>query len=103
MLSLLLQTVVRRSFPPARLYSKYGRPELDAQQRVGSKVLNKAQKPHELYRWIFKKFTPAKASILSLCEGSGTACVAALVEGHSVTGVDYCAEMVNYSYQRVHR
>ena len=86
--------MVRRTFPPARAYSKYGRPELDAQVRIQGKALNKAQKPHELYRWIFRKFTPVGAPILSLFEGTGSAMVAALVEGCSVVGVDYCSEMV---------
>jgi len=83
--------------------SLYGRPEIDCQVRTLGLILNRAQKPVDLYRWLLRHFSAPGDNVLSLHEGTGSAAMASILESRSVIGVDYCLEMIVQARSRLAR
>lgn len=81
------------------------RPELDLVRQVPNtkQVVNVTQKPVELYRWIYRHFNGAgdKMTVLSVCDGTASAVVAALANGHDAVGVDYSLTQHTYARSRL--
>lgn len=71
------------------------RPELDSLLvNVSGQTVNVTQKPVELYRWIHRHFSDGdKLRVLSLCDGTGSAVIAAAADGHDAVGIDYNRKM----------
>lgn len=81
-------TSLHFSAPESR--SLRNRPELDSVVKDHLDLtINATQKPVEVYRWINRHFLSGKSSVLSVCDGTGSATVAAAADGHNVVGVDY--------------
>lgn len=66
-------------------------------------MVNSTQKPVEAYRWINRHFNPTgdKLNILSLCDGTGSAVVAAVADGHNAVGVESLATMHHFARVRL--
>ena len=98
---LVLQTVPYRHFPQPNGISRYGNPSEDCIVKVNNLTLNPCQKPVELMRWIIRHFSNPSDQVLSLCEGTGTSCIAAAIEGRNIVGVDYLPEMFEGAAMRI--
>ena len=97
------QTKVGRRFMWPTTYSKYKMPGLDEIVKVGNKRLNPSQKSVEMIRWFIRHFCGKDEAVLSLCDGTGTTCAAAVAEGRAAAGVDYCPEMHYSACERLKR
>jgi hypothetical protein len=77
------------SFPRPEKRSRYMRPELDAVLcgDLGEEV-NRTQKSIDECRLIIRLCTPNQGWVLSICNGTGTAMIAAALEGRSCVGVE---------------
>lgn len=88
-------------------YSKFGRAEVDAIVMKGDKALNPTQKSVEAMRWLVRHFGRSGAGlpgmVVSACDGTGTATVAALLEGRNVIAFEKSASQVELSSHRVNR
>lgn len=68
--------------------SRYGRPELDCRFEDALGAHNPCQKSIELERWLVRHFSKQGDTVLSLCCGSGSTILAALLEGRNAVGID---------------
>jgi hypothetical protein len=80
-----------RHFMQPSTTSRYGRHDIDAVQTANGKrdgpPANKAQTPVEAVRWGIRHFSKAEC-VVSVGNGTGTGCIAAMVEGQSCIGID---------------
>ena len=85
------------SFPRPVTRSRYGRSDIDAavideggKGLGGGKAqwINATQKSVEECRCLVRHLTPQQGLVLSVCNGTGTAMIAAALEGRSSVGVD---------------
>ena len=76
-------------FPKAEKRSKYGRHEIDALLTGDrGKAVNSTQKSVEETRLLVRVFTPDRRPVVSVCNGTATAQVVALLEGRESLGVE---------------
>ena len=90
-----------RWFPPPCSVSKYGNPAEDTVCKAGTLVVNKTQKSIELMRWIVRTCSKEQEPILSLFDGTGTATLASVIEGHCAVGLDYSEVMHETAVKRM--
>ena len=88
-------------FQPPRKRSKYGRPEVDALLYAGTQVVNPTQKSLEETRLLVRTLAPRGGSVLSMCNGTGTALVAAAMEGRHAVGVDLSERQCSHARKRL--
>jgi hypothetical protein len=77
------------SFPHPGRSSRYMRPEMDA-RLIGDQGqdINRTQKSLDECRLIIRLCTPGEGWVLSVCNGTGTAMIAAALEGRSSVGIE---------------
>ena len=88
-------------FQPPRKRSKYGRPEVDALLYAGTHLVNPTQKSIEETRLLVRTLAPRGGSVLSMCNGTGTALVAAAMEGRHAVGVDLSQRQCSHARTRL--
>ena len=80
-------------------------PHVSPQERLvesaTNKLLNTAQKPVELMKWIVRHFSRPTEWVCDLCCGTGSFSVGALYEGRSVLALDVSPIMVQRTAARV--
>lgn len=76
------------SFPPPQVHSRYGRLDIDGELMDGKSKVNATQKGVEETRLLIRQLAPEGGSVLSVCNGTGTALVAAAMEGRNALGID---------------
>lgn len=89
------------SFPPPLVDSKYGRTDVDAQLREDGAAVNPTQKSVEETRLLVRTLAPQGGAVLSLCNGTGTALVAAAMEGRMAVGVDDSRRQCEFTAKRL--
>ena len=70
-------------------------------QGDSTKLLNTAQKPVEIMKWLVRHFSRSGDWVCDLCCGSGSFSVASLYEGRNVIALDASAQMVQATSSRV--
>ena len=88
-------------FRPPRIDSKYGRPEVDALLYSGKIAVNQTQKSVEETCLLVCTLAPGGGSVLSMCNGTGTALVAAALEGRHAVGVDLSERQCKFAMRRL--
>lgn len=61
------------------------------------------QKPVELLRWLIRTYTNPEDVILDNCMGSGTTCVAAVMEERHFIGMELAEKYFNIAHQRIQK
>ena len=89
------------SFAPPRKASKYGRPEVDAVLYNRADPVNPTQKSIEETRLLIRTLAPRGGSVLSMCNGTGTALIAAAIEGRHAVGVDLSPRQCSHARRRL--
>ena len=89
------------SFAPPRKLSKYGRPEVDAMLYAHQQLVNPTQKSLEETCLLVRTLAPRGGAVLSMCNGTGTALVAAAMEGRHAVGVDISERQCQYARRRL--
>ena len=88
-------------FAPPQSTSKYGRPEVDAHLRSRQGLVNPTQKSLDETRHLVCTLAPKGGSVLSMCNGMGTALVAAAMEGCHSVGVDLSERQCSQARKRL--
>ena len=90
-------------FPKPRTESRYGRSDVDALVKADpkEKPINSTQKSVEECRCLIRHLTPEKGPVLSVCNGVGTAMIAAALEGRNSVGVDTSTLQNSWACRRV--
>lgn len=96
-----LQGRFQYSFPSPQSASKYGRPEVDSELRDNGAPVNPTQKTIEETRLLIRVLAPRRGAVLSVCNGTGTALVAAALEGRHAVGIDNSGRQCEWAKRRI--
>lgn len=89
------------SFPSPATHTRYGRAELDAVVGMHGKAVNPTQKPLEETRLLIRQLSPNSGAVVSLCNGTGSALIAAGMEGRWAAGLENSATQCEWARRRV--